>query len=387
MSASISAADVTAQRAAALQALAKVADDFREACTTQEPEKAPETETDCVHYTRDFAAFQRDYDAACEREEHGQQPVPYMTKNATGGLGDRGFGVEIEFDISPGVDPQVAIAKIGRDLKAAGLSRSAQIYQYHTQKKEGYTRAPNEWRLETDGTLTRGAELVSPILGDDSQSWRSLATACRIILENGGQASRQTGGHVHVGMPDYGLDVAKFSCLLRMFNAHQDVLYRLAQNPAAADQKHRGAFWCQVNNVPSENYRAISQIEIYHDDAINLASAFGGGQGAHGEFRWWDGSLNPSVIQTQVKLSLALTAAAARGDDTIVPNTVIPVGTHAKKYPLRVEQRQQEWGDDWKAETEIFRRMIDDLFKRSADKEQATALFQQTRWQPDSILE
>ncbi len=75
-----------------------------------------------VRYAEDMAAFQADYDAAKTRKARGEAAVPYMRENATGGLGardgGRGFGVEIEFS---GGD----IAAIGRELYAAGLTRSA----------------------------------------------------------------------------------------------------------------------------------------------------------------------------------------------------------------------------------------------------------------------
>ncbi|MER7690563.1 amidoligase family protein [Streptomyces sp. NPDC097610] len=378
-----SADDRAVQRAAAQQVLDEVAAEHQAATALQEQAREQWPENEAVSYTDDFDAFQRDYEAARERAERGEQVVPYMTENATGGLGaregGRGFGVEIEFDIQPGVDRRQAIQNIGRELRDAGLSRTARQHGYHSQLEAGYTDEPNAWRLEQDCTVA--GELVSPILYDEPQSWQNLATACEIIERNGGRASFGTGGHVHVGMHDYDHDVANHTRLMQTYAAHEDVLYRLAQNPASEGNQHRGTRWCRPNPVPSQGYTAISQIESYHGMAVNLSGARRGGESAHGEFRLWDGSLNPSVIQTQVKLSLGMAAAAVR-DDTTVPGTRMQLGSHREqRRQAGVGQRRRLSGDDWRTTTANFRQMVDSLFQRPEDKAQATALFQQTRWQ------
>jgi hypothetical protein len=305
------------------------------------------------------------------------------TPPATGGLGaregGRGFGVEIEFDIEPGVNRWEAIENIARELRDAGLSRTAEQYGYHSQQSAGYTDAPNAWRLEEDCTVA--GELVSPILYDEPQTWQNLATACEIIQRNGGRASFGTGGHVHVGMHDYDHDVANHTRLMQMYAAHEDVLYRLAQNPASEGNRHRGTRWCRPNPVPSQGYTAISQIESYHGMAVNLSGARHGGQSAHGEFRLWDGSLNPSVIQTQVKLSLGMAAAAVR-QDTAVSGPRMELGSHREqRRQAGLGQRRRLSGDDWRTTTANFRNLVDSLFQRPEDKAQATALFHETRWQ------
>ncbi|MET7604889.1 amidoligase family protein [Streptomyces avermitilis] len=381
--AGLSPDDRAVQRAAAQQVLDEVAAEHQAAAALQEQAREQWPANEPVSYTDDFDAFQRDYEAARERAERGEQVVPYMTENATGGLGaregGRGFGVEIEFDIDPSVDRRQAIENIGRELHEAGLARDSDQHGYHSQQSAGYTDAPNAWRLEQDCTVA--GELVSPILYDEPQSWQNLATACEIIERNGGRASFGTGGHVHVGLHDFDHDVANHTRLMQTYAAHEDVLYRLAQNPASEGNQHRGTRWCRPNPVPSQGYTAISQIESYHGMAVNLSGARRGGQSAHGEFRLWDGSLNPSVIQTQVKLSLGMAAAAVRGDTTI-PDTRMQLGSHREqRRQAGVGQRRRLSGDDWRTTTANFRRMVDSLFQRPEDKAQATALFQQTRWQ------
>ncbi|MFJ6438219.1 amidoligase family protein [Streptomyces sp. NPDC091416] len=370
------------QRAAAQQVLDEVAAEHQAATALQEAARE-QWPPDNVSYTDDFDAFQRDYEAARDRAARGEQVVPYMMENATGGLGaregGRGFGVEIEFDIEPGVDRQRAIQSIARELRDAGLSRTARQYDYHSQQNAGYTDEPDAWRLESDCTVA--GELVSPILYDEPQTWQNLATACEIIERNGGRASFGTGGHVHVGMHDFDHDVANHTRLMQTYKAHEDVLYRLAQNPASEGNQHRGTRWCNPNPVPSEGYSSISEISARHGQAVNLYGAMRGGQSAHGEFRLWDGSLNPSVIQTQVKLSLGMAAAAVR-QDAAPSGRRMELGSHRDQRQVnQLGQRRRLGGDAWRMTTANFRNMVDSLFQRPEDKAQATALFHETRWQ------
>jgi hypothetical protein len=339
-----------------------------------------EDATSPVRYASDMGPFQRAYDDARTRRDAGEPAVPYLTEDATGGLGarqgGRGFGVELEFDLAPGVDRNQAIANIGRDLHAAGISDSPYQHSYHS-RHGSYTTDPGGWRLESDSTVA--GEIVSPIMYDDPTTWRNLAQVCEIVRRHGGAATARTGGHVHVASGDYDHTVANHNKLLQTFDEHQDVLYRLAQNPAA--QAHRGTFWCAPNAVPARGYTSVADARTPHSThgvGINLDAVSGRPQD-HVEYRMWDGSLDPGVIQTQVKVSLALTDHAYRTAD--VPSYASePLGTHqARNQGLGRGQRLT--GEGWRADTSSFRAMVDKLFTRAVDKAQATALFAVTRWQ------
>jgi hypothetical protein len=332
-----------------------------------------------VSYLDDPAAFERDYREARARRRRGEDAVPYMTEDATGGLGARDggrpFGVELEFDIKPGVDPYTAKAAIGRDLHAAGLTRSPRQEGWHHQ-------APSEdhqggWRYETDSTVH--GEIVSPIMYDEPDTWQNLAKVCEIVRRHGGIASARTGGHIHVGLHDYDHTVERHNRLLSMAAGHQDTLYRLASNPDRRD--HRGLYYCRPNQDPGRGYSSISSVRASnqgHSPGIGINFGNVHGQRTdHVEYRMWDGSLNPGVIQAQVNLSLGMTAAAARGGFT--PPRAERVGSHLASNPGRRQLR----GEAWRESTRNFRQLADTVFRRAANSAQAAALFAATRWQHD----
>ncbi|TDE20490.1 hypothetical protein E1295_47120 [Nonomuraea mesophila] len=337
-----------------------------------------------VSYTRDFSAFRQAYERVMERAYAGETVIPYMMRNATASLADRdrgrGFGLELEFDLPDRTDV-MRLEAIARSLREAGLTGDAQVHKNHTMRGAGY-RSGKEggrglWSMERDGTVA--GELVSPILYDEPATWENLRVACEIIRSHGGTASVSTGGHVHVSAHDYDHIVEHHAGLLRYAGHHADTLFRLAQNPERAS--HRGLDYCRPNDLPAAGYEPIGPAAYAAGPrrvALNLEAVRGSARD-HVELRLWDGSLDPAVIQSQVKVSLALVEAALRtaalGD---LPNggRHDEVGAHAELFAHDPALDVTERG------SLSFRTLMDELFWRAADKEQLTALYAATRWLP-----
>lgn len=331
-------------------------------------------------WSDDRTAFQRAYRAARDAHAAGDNPIPYMTEDATDGLGardgGRGFGVEIEFDVpgSPGsARHRGVMAEIANDLHDAGIIDSPTQTGYH-QGRGDFSR----WRFEHDVTVD--GEIVSPILYDEPETWDKIKTVCDIVKRHGGTASMRTGGHVHVGVGDYDHTPENHQQLLQVFGSHQDTLYRLSHN---SDQRtHRGTAWCQPNRVPSQPYATSNDYQA-HFDSHRMAVNFGAVSGRHTdhvEFRTWDGSLDPATIQTRIKTSLGLADHAFRNSGAPAGD-VEPLGTHRSRNRARLDRGQRLRGDDWRDDTANFRSLMDTVFRRTVDREQATALFAITRWQ------
>ena len=337
-------------------------------------------------YTDNFAAFEADVNEARALQRAGESPIGYMTSNATNGMltreSGRGFGVEIEFDLGPGVDG-AAKARIGQALYEAGLTRSPSQVGYHSAARNGYTdQQAGGWSFEQDCTVA--GEIVSPIMYDEPEAWENLAKVCQILKDNGAVATVRTGSHVHVTSPN--TTTATMAELLRMNNAHEDVLYRVATNPERG--KHRPMRWCGPNpDVPSQGYADTADT---HNDFLSLrASNYGhqlalnvqsvnGRESDHPEFRHWDGTLDPAIIQTQVKISAAMVAAAERnGTLGVEAMPREPVGSHARRQVGRVRQLS---GEALAADSATARSLADTLFTRREDKKQFAALFAVTKW-------
>lgn len=255
--------------------------------------------------------------------------VPWLPHDRRSG---RGFGVELEHDDG---DPD----RIGAALHAAGLTqhpvqlpygwgRPGHLYGGAAARRRflrsrgldprGYRVDPTAWRYERDSTVT--GELVSPVLRDRPADWAALALACATLRRLGATASTRTGGHVHVSTGDLGDDVAAYRRLLHAVDDRRELLYRLAAHPGRGE--HRGQRYCGPNpDVAHAHDRLEGLVEAYrqhrtgrptpfaHRCAVNLAAVRGRADD-HVEFRLWDGTLDPALIQAQVRLSQALVECA-----------------------------------------------------------------------------
>jgi hypothetical protein len=242
--------------------------------------------------------------------------------------------------------------------------------------RDGYTDAPGAWRLESDSTVA--GEIVSPIMYDEPATWANLAKVTEIVRRHGGTASRRTGGHVHVGLHDYDHTVENHNRLMQTVAAYEDVLYRLSHNPERGE--HRGTMWCRPNLVPTAGYEDVTRVarnNSGHGLGVNLQSVSGRASD-HAEFRMWDGSLEPAVIQTQIKVSLGLVDNALRtaGSPSPLSGERHELGAHRRQWG-----RRRQSGEAWRASTRVFRDLADRIFTRPQDRAQAASLFAATRWQ------
>ncbi|MET8867938.1 NUDIX domain-containing protein, partial [Nonomuraea sp. NPDC004580] len=334
-----------------------------------------------VSFTQDFPAYLRAYEAAVRRAGSDEPVIPLMYDDATAGLGarggGRGFGLEIEFEL-PGFSSRADLENIARDLHAAGLTVDGDVHPYHASSRAGYHSGERGgrglWRLELDRSVS--GELVSPILYDEPATWMNILLACDIIRGWGGSATVNTGGHVHVSTRDYDHHLANYVSVAEYVRNHGDTLYRLGHNPAT--ESHRGQAWCRFDPLPAHGYSSIGAVrqDHPHHSAVNMGGMTEDTKG-HIEFRMWDGSLDPAVIQAQVKVSLAVVEAAFRTAALdLPPNAGVreEPGTHAGLRSMGSAPDLTEAG------SLSFRMLMDEIFWRTADKEQLAALFAATRW-------
>lgn len=339
-----------------------------------------------VSYTDDFEAFDQARVEALARRAAGEAPVPFLTSDVTDGVfsreSGRGFGVEIEFDIKPDVDRSAALAAIGQELYDAGLTYNARQSYYGASRSRGYTDVQERgWSFEQDCTVS--GEIVSPVCYDEPQTWENLAKVCEIVRRHGGVATARTGSHVHVGMAH--TTPQTVTALAQSVNQHEDVLYRMSSNPDR--RTHRPMRWCAPNHaVPDGGYADVSSGRMRHAGhqySLNLQSVQGRESGDHAEIRHWDGTLDPGVIQTQIKVSGALVAAAERNGPVAAadPRTREPVGAHAERLSrLKGRSRRQLTAEEMREDSATTRSLLDTLFTREVDKKQAAALWAVTSW-------
>lgn len=358
--------------------------------TLEEARRTWRTDSEVI-YSEDPDAFRADFDAAVEATaaKNGIPAIPYMRENVLDGLAQRGsgqaFGMEIEYEFPPTVNAREANQAIGRELFAAGLTFADTQQGYHAGAQRGFRDTHTDengvgnWSWERDGSVN-GGELVSPAMYDEPETWEKLEKAVEILRRHGAIATPRAGAHVHVGVGQMKENPAAHAELARLVTQHEDVMFRLASNPERGT--HRlGHYTVPNNQVPPTGFQDIQSISRWQGGRARALN-YGGVSGSdkdHVEFRIFDSTLDPGAMQAQIKLAVAMTAAAqrqasaggtARGKEEL--------GAHAARAKSRGRRRITD--EEFVAESATTRSLLDTLFKRREDKAQLVAVFANTKW-------
>lgn len=360
-------------------------------------------------FVDDPAAFQGLYNemratrtahaAALLRGETPDYPVPYLSENVFGGLAKRGsgrgFGIEIEYAYPATMsweDKATSAENIGEALYAAGLTRDA--YQDAYGASHGWSRDHHArgWSFEEDGTTggsdaAAGGEIVSPIMYDEADTWTNLTVITDILKANGAIVSKGASMHAHVSNGDYDHRLENHNRLLNSFAANEDLFYRLSANPERG--RHRGQEYCAPNRMPASAYTDVGRARRDHDShyvGVNMQSV-SGLSSDHVEFRTFDATLNPAVMQAQLALAVYLTEGATRAGTSDPVNLTAnhtPVGGRLASNPTR----EPLTGEAWTASTLPMRQLLDRFVPGAGGNEtenprvrQLVALFAMTKWQ------
>jgi hypothetical protein len=330
-------------------------------------------------------------------EGEGEYPIPYIKENALMGFGTResgrGFGVEIEYafpsDWSES-EIQEATEAIGEELYSLGLTRNRRQGGYGAS--HGWYRDTHDrgWSYETDYSAggrdgQAGGEIVSPVMYDETETWENLEKICSVLKSNGAFASRGAGNHIHVGMKGYDHTVANHNRLLNAFARNEDLIYRMSMDPTRG--RHRGFGYCSPNSLPSTPYARVSAAaaaQNSHGVALNLQSVRGR-DSDHIEFRTFDSTINPAIIQTQIAMSVFMVEGALRGEGRPAPaEGRAPLGERLELNP----RRRALTGGAWDETTLGARKFLDEFIPQPDEAvennhavKQFIGLFSMTKWQ------
>lgn len=81
------------------------------------------------------------------------------------------------------------------------------------------------WESKTDGSLTDGGEINSPIMKDEKQYWQELKSICKFLTRNKANTSVNAGGHIHIGAHPL-TKIKYWHVFLRLYAIYEPVLFR-----------------------------------------------------------------------------------------------------------------------------------------------------------------
>ena len=302
-------------------------------------------------------------------------PVPYYYENVLNGSNIT-FGVELEFVNGDS-------NAIARELYSLGICSSPTMQGYHSH------RSPGKWVLERDGSVTsggRGGELISPVLTDTPETWRQIETICEIAKRHGARVNTKTGGHIHIGAED-ALD-GKRQRWRRFFKTavgFENTFHRLAggeqgrfrgghYTPSATIQNRAGITARMPQHGDTSAFQnVIASISRGKYQSINL-SPFAGNKKTV-EFRAFNGTLTPGVIQANVKYAAGVINTSVRSRIRLREGISV-TDSDRKRGGIINDYDRNNTRDD----SSVMKAM-DVMFSRKMDKEHILSVIAKNAWE------
>ena len=319
--------------------------------------------------------------------------IPYLRADATGGLapvtGHRWFQPEIAFDLPNSAQMRRLINEglpAGRVAALSPYHRADRIRTHlhdagllDSWDEDDDTTTDNGWTLRTHAGI---GTLVGPRMRDDPRAWEQLHEACRVIREAGGVPDPNRPNLIRVGSDDYQRDVGAYGGLLSAVQQYEDVLLRLSQVPVGSDgttrldTEPRNPLVAPQGPLPDDGYTTLGEL-LYHHGDISSGPVTVSDDPPQVTFQSWSSSVDASVIQASVNVSLGLVDAASRDSDW-GPRTRVGANWDYENEPYLLEPDEQAALDDHGQVRELARR----IFRRADTAEQLVSLYNATNWQP-----
>jgi len=244
-------------------------------------------------------------------------PVPYYRENAINGGADLTFGIELEFVNG---DSNAIV----QELYQMGLCNSSHMEKYHRRGRDS-----SKWVVERDSSVTsgnRGGEIVSPILRDTPEAWNQIEKICEVAKRHGATVNYKTGAHVHIGA-ETPLDDKKqrWRRFFKSAAGFEETLYRLSGGEqggfrgggypgSSTEQMSRAARMRIATDEMADNF--LRRIADRRYSSINLLPFMSSKRTV--EFRAFNGTLTPGIIQANVKFAagMILTSERSREKDS-----------------------------------------------------------------------
>ena len=176
-------------------------------------------------------------------------------------------------------------------------------------------------RCRTDDSLIFGAEISSPILKDEEETWKNLDIICN-MLNSASKVGKNSGGHIHIGTQVLGSDRKSWLNFLKIWSVYENIIFRfsygnfLSARPcisryAMPIAKSLWDYYEKLNNDNSSLDKIIYSVSGQKYQAVNFNNIFINKcddfyQKNTIEFRCPNGSLDSVIWQNNVNLFVNL---------------------------------------------------------------------------------
>ena len=95
------------------------------------------------------------------------------------------------------------------------------------ERRLNATFPESDWIMKNDASLDNGAEINSPILRDNRESWKELDEVCNIV-EPLASIGNNAGGHVHIGAQALGNKEEAWLNFIKLWSIYENIIFRFA---------------------------------------------------------------------------------------------------------------------------------------------------------------
>lgn len=83
----------------------------------------------------------------------------------------------------------------------------------------------SNWKMEPDGSLPLGIEIISPVLRDSQDNWIDVCGVCNVIGKNA-DLTDNVGGHIHIGTQILGNNPKYWGNFIKLWTVYENVIFR-----------------------------------------------------------------------------------------------------------------------------------------------------------------
>lgn len=228
----------------------------------------------------------------------------------------------------------------------------------------------NNWEIINDNSLYKGAEITSPILKDNPNTWESLKAVCSIVNKNA-VIGPNSGGHIHIGTQVLGSEKNSWINFIKLWAVYENIIYRFTygdylcarpniQEYAIPISKELWNDYLRIKKFnlnifkyicrPTSKYRALNFNNISFD-TNKIKNTI--------EFRCPNGTLNPIIWQNNVNLfvNLLIYCRSPKYNDDIIEE---------RKNIIKDKYSSLEWYEEIYLQQAL--ELCDMLFTNNLDK-------------------
>lgn len=138
------------------------------------------------------------------------------------------------------------------------------------RKVDRFIQDFKNWKSTSDGSLTMGGEIISPILKDKVEYWKELKKICEFLTKKNADTLNNAGGHIHIGASILGKDVEAWKTFLKLYTIYESVIFRFAYGDKISARKGMNKYAKPVSDTLYRAIPAIIKAENIYDISSTL---------------------------------------------------------------------------------------------------------------------